>query len=266
MQKVYFRDDEGDIREVEPLEMTPHEIELWFTQETGKSFDKAKLHIYQTFHFRPWEKGHPHIVSSTTVAEPTEKFFEWWMEQGGVSREELIGCLVEVVERIKAARKKSLNGRTSSLDAKILDAFRTLGVEPSTPLDEIRRRYRELVKQTHPDLNPEKVDAKEEFIKITEAYKMVTNDDHKGIVSDVVDESKKEEWVQVFCCNVVDSHKAIRAEEKLKSEGIEYEKKIVKLSPVAREIRIFVKREDKEKADEMINPRKKLSIFKRLFG
>jgi molecular chaperone DnaJ len=46
------------------------------------------------------------------------------------------------------------------------DPYKVLGVPRGASEDEIRRAYRKLAKENHPDLNPDKTAAAEEALKI----------------------------------------------------------------------------------------------------
>lgn len=48
--------------------------------------------------------------------------------------------------------------------------LKVLGLEEDADKEEIKRAYRKLAKKYHPDLNPGKLDAKEDFIKLQNAY------------------------------------------------------------------------------------------------
>jgi len=52
------------------------------------------------------------------------------------------------------------------------DPYTVLGVQRTATDDEIRRRYRQLVKELHPDINPDKA-AEERFKKVTVAFDIV---------------------------------------------------------------------------------------------
>jgi DnaJ-domain-containing protein 1 len=59
-----------------------------------------------------------------------------------------------------------------------LDAWRVLGVPPGAAVDEVKRAYRKLARQTHPDLHPgasaaERKTLAARFHEITEAYKQL---------------------------------------------------------------------------------------------
>lgn len=53
------------------------------------------------------------------------------------------------------------------------DYYRILGVKPSSTLDEVRRRYRLLARQHHPDLNPDDPDAAAHFRQVVEAFEAI---------------------------------------------------------------------------------------------
>jgi curved DNA-binding protein len=52
----------------------------------------------------------------------------------------------------------------------ILDYYELLGVERNTSIHEIKKVYRRLARQYHPDLNPKNKAAEEQFKEIGEAY------------------------------------------------------------------------------------------------
>jgi DnaJ-class molecular chaperone len=51
--------------------------------------------------------------------------------------------------------------------------YETLGVAPNASQDDIRKAYRKVAKETHPDLNPGKPEAEERFKAINAAYDIV---------------------------------------------------------------------------------------------
>jgi len=50
------------------------------------------------------------------------------------------------------------------------DYYKLLGVERSSPKEEIAKSYKKLARKYHPDLNPENKEAEEKFKELTEAY------------------------------------------------------------------------------------------------
>ena len=50
------------------------------------------------------------------------------------------------------------------------DYYQILGVQPASGMDEIRRAYRRLAKQTHPDMNPDDPQAGERCKEVNEAW------------------------------------------------------------------------------------------------
>jgi DnaJ-class molecular chaperone len=53
------------------------------------------------------------------------------------------------------------------------DPYKTLGVSKDAPQDEIRKAYRKLAKENHPDLNPGNAEAEKRFKEISAAYYIV---------------------------------------------------------------------------------------------
>ena len=54
-----------------------------------------------------------------------------------------------------------------------LDYYRILGVKPECTLEEVRRRYRVLARQHHPDLNPGDPEAADRFRLIAAAFEAI---------------------------------------------------------------------------------------------
>lgn len=59
------------------------------------------------------------------------------------------------------------------------DFYKTLGVSKDSSVDEIRRAYRKLAQENHPDANPGDDAAEERFKQISEAYAVVGNAEKK---------------------------------------------------------------------------------------
>jgi DnaJ-class molecular chaperone len=53
--------------------------------------------------------------------------------------------------------------------------YQVLGVSPTATADEIRKAYRKLAKQLHPDLNPGKPEAEERFKAVSSAYDLLSD-------------------------------------------------------------------------------------------
>lgn len=60
------------------------------------------------------------------------------------------------------------------------DPYKTLGVPRSANADEIKKAYRRLVRQHHPDANPDDPRAEERFKEIQQAYETVSNPRKRG--------------------------------------------------------------------------------------
>lgn len=68
------------------------------------------------------------------------------------------------------------------------DYYEILGVDPSATNEEIKRRFRELVRKYHPDVHPDKLFSHEVFRRILEAYKVLGDPEKRRLY----DASRKE--------------------------------------------------------------------------
>lgn len=60
------------------------------------------------------------------------------------------------------------------------DYYQILGVSKSAPADEIKKAYRKLAKQYHPDANQDDPSAQAKFSEITEAYDVLSDSDKRA--------------------------------------------------------------------------------------
>lgn len=60
------------------------------------------------------------------------------------------------------------------------DYYEILGVQRSAPVDDIKKAYRKLAMQHHPDRNPGNKEAEEKFKEATEAYEVLSDQDKRS--------------------------------------------------------------------------------------
>lgn len=60
------------------------------------------------------------------------------------------------------------------------DYYEILGVEKSASVDEVKKAYRKLAMQYHPDRNPDNAEAEEKFKEATEAYEVLSDTDKRA--------------------------------------------------------------------------------------
>ena len=60
------------------------------------------------------------------------------------------------------------------------DYYEVLGVERNASKEELRKAYRKLAMQYHPDRNPDNKEAEEKFKEAAEAYEILNDDDKRA--------------------------------------------------------------------------------------
>jgi molecular chaperone DnaJ len=59
------------------------------------------------------------------------------------------------------------------------DFYKTLGIAENASAEEIKKAYRKLAKQYHPDANPNDPTAADRFKEVSEAYSVLSDDDKR---------------------------------------------------------------------------------------
>ena len=60
------------------------------------------------------------------------------------------------------------------------DCYEVLGVNRSASLDDIKKSYRKLAMQYHPDRNPDNKEAEEKFKEATDAYSILSDPENRA--------------------------------------------------------------------------------------
>lgn len=76
------------------------------------------------------------------------------------------------------------SGRVELLAEK-RDYYEVLGVDRSASEDQIKKAYRKMAKQYHPDLNPGDKEAEAKFKEVNEAYEVLSDNGKKGQIRPV---------------------------------------------------------------------------------
>jgi len=76
----------------------------------------------------------------------------------------------------------------------VTDYYQRLGVSRQASADEIKKAYRKLAKQHHPDVNPGNKSAEEKFKQATEAFEILSDDGKKKLYDEFGDDAAKMGW------------------------------------------------------------------------
>lgn len=73
----------------------------------------------------------------------------------------------------------------------IADCYRLLGLRTGASYEEVKASYRRLARQLHPDVNPGNQQAKEQFIRVSEAYRFLLSVVSPLGISDAVNQTSQ---------------------------------------------------------------------------
>jgi len=76
------------------------------------------------------------------------------------------------------------------------DYYALLGVSRNADIKEIKRAYRDLSKKYHPDKNPDNEEAHDKYVKIAEAYEVLSDDEKRRIYDQHGEEGLKQQQNQ----------------------------------------------------------------------
>lgn len=135
---------------------------IWFCLEHVQAYNRS----WDYFKDMSPEEIERYRVEAVTGHRPTWKLgdraYRAWVEGRISDHHEIFG------QNGHAANGASMNGRI--LDTKQRRALSEMNLEESATLQEIKMRYKQLVKRYHPDANGGDKRAEERFKSISEAY------------------------------------------------------------------------------------------------
>lgn len=271
MKRVSFKNAEAETVEMDPLQMTGEEIVLWFTQKTNSSFYAMKHLLYRAFSDRLDDGGSSWIRALLLMRE--SEFVEWLTSKGRVTKEELIDVLMNKLGHDTESRRRKIQEMQHGRE--ISRALALLELSESATSTDIKRKYRALAKQMHPDVNRSNPDNTRQFHKVTDAYRLllkaVAKDPREISQSDSLDQSLGD-WTRVFSTNIGDFKRASQVRDILEEYKIMSRKHVTRTPPM---IEIYVPKSEAtaalsilkgEKGDSRIMRvcRKLVGLFRKL--
>ncbi|MBY0356284.1 MAG: J domain-containing protein, partial [Rickettsiales bacterium] len=137
---------------------------LWFCLEHVREYNKS----WNYFEGMSREEIEDYMKDAVTGHRPT-----WYMGGNGAASPER---LQEALERFMSLGMKQRTPVTPPIPRKLKKALDELEMEHPTTHKDIKKRYKALVKQYHPDVNRADKDAEERFKSITQAYRDLMSD------------------------------------------------------------------------------------------
>ncbi len=154
----------ADFRAPKDRSLTNH---YWFCQTHVSEYNKA----WNYFSGMPDSEIHDHMKQSFHGFRPTRPFSDWNKTAEDIERD-LHGFRYGADKAFKSSQSNKQRRTNVQKDeaTQERDALQILGLEETLDFDVIKKRYKDLAKKLHPDINPENAEAEDQLKKVNMAY------------------------------------------------------------------------------------------------